>query len=269
VGDCRGQRDRTRPGGSDLTSVKPRLSHDEARRRLQEHHDRVIAGETEARRRMTRPEDNRLMVDPSFLFSEDAVMWLEDPAVLRGIVVPATFAEWLGDTRRTIDLAAFVSPEDRDQYWGRLDQLAEVLSDVAVFRDADRPLSTEALEVLSALRQADDTAARILAEEWTFLESNSWAVSKLRYPLDAFRDAGAVIVEYGRKFRDDLIEHVISHDDVPAVLTPAFLAKVAAKWVIVGGTHVGADALAGGLAGPLPGMAAEGAVAALLKAIDP
>jgi hypothetical protein len=211
------------------------------------------------------PDSDLLMADPSFLLSEDGIMWLEDDDAARGgIVVPATLKLALrGVPQGPAPLQRIIAPEDREFYDERSGRLAELLGDVEAFRWDSVALDGPAAEVLGSLLESDSLEARLHAEEWAFLESNSWAVSKLRNPLDAFRDAGAVIVEYGRKLRDEMITAVIPERDRPKVLTGALLSKAAAKWIIVGGAGVGGTAL--GAAGGLLGVAAFPVV----RAFDP
>lgn len=247
-----------------MSGLTPKLSNAEAIAKLRAHRAKVLAATQEVSANVSQSERKRLMLDPSFLFSADAVEWLlDDPDARDGIVVPAAFADWLDGARSNADVAVFVAQDDREAYWARLGELAEILQEVAVFHDDEATLSPEDDEVRRALIEGGDTAARILAEEWTFLQSQSWAVSKLRHPLDAFRDAGAGVVEFGRKFRDELISVVVPERGAPDVLTPKFVAKVAAKWVIVGGASAGGTFLGpvGAAAGLLP--------IPIVRAVDP
>jgi hypothetical protein len=247
----------------DQGRIKPTMSNQEALAKLRAHHATVRAAD-QAARTMSEPDRTRLMLDPSFLFSAEGVDWLTtEPTVRDGIVIPAAFAEWLSGDRRNAEIASFVSPDDRDEYWARLDDLAEVLQGALVFRDEQAVLSPQDEEVRRALLEGGDTAARILAQEWTFLQSQSWAVSKLRHPPDAFRDVGAGVLEFGRKLGAEVISTVVPQGRAPDVLTPGFLAKVAVKWVIVGGTAAG-----GTLLGPV-GAAAALVPVPIVRAVDP
>jgi hypothetical protein len=106
-------------------------------------------------------------------------------------------------------------------------------------------------------------------------------LSKVRHPLDSFREAGATTVEIGRRVGQQLIRRVIPREHVPDVLTPRLLAKVAAKWVVVGGATVGGGTLGGvtglviggpvgaTLGGKLGGFAAGAVSNAAVLGIDP
>jgi hypothetical protein len=75
-----------------------------------------------------------------------------------------------------------------------------------------------------------------------------------------------VIVEIGlqkgRKIGQNLIHQVIPRDHVPSVLTPGFVAKATAKWIVVGGAAAGGGTLAGiaasSFGGPIAGVVVGG-----------
>ena len=240
---------------------RSQLSRAEKIAKLREMHEQNIAKQRAMESSAQNP--TRLMLDPSFLFSADAVSWLrEDQGARDGIVIPAAFEDWLYGDARNADISFFVAPDDRDEYWARLGDLRDLLSGVAAFGQENVQLSDPDEAVRSALLELGGTPGRILADEWTFLESNSWAVSKLRRPLDAFSDAGSVIVQFGRKSRDNLMTLVVKKEDVPEVLTKKFLAQVSVKWLLLGGAAVGVALV--------PVAAPAGLLASpVLQAIDP
>jgi hypothetical protein len=157
---------------------------------------------------------------------------------------------------------------------------------VPTFSYRDVQLSPEHAEVLQSLLEAHElpglASNGIYADEWAFLQSQSSLISKLRNPLDAFRDAGSAIVEFGMDFGWKLVRHVIPAEHVPSVLTPAVVAKVGGKWTILGGAYIGGGTLGGmvgaGIGGPLGawfggkiggGLAEEAVRRAVVLAIDP
>lgn len=222
------------------------------------------------------------MVDPSLLLSREGIEWLgEDPAARSAIVIPAVFAEWLAGSR-DLDLRALIAPEDLQLVDEHRARLTDILADVAVFSYRDAvALGPASRSVLDALLSSEDPVGELRADEWAFLQSHSSLASKLRRPLDAFRDAGATIVEVGRKAARTLIEQVIPAEHIPAILTPQLLARVTIKWVIVAGSGVGGESLGavvgtlvGGppgalIASKLTGLAAEQLTTAAVLAIDP
>ena len=212
------------------------------------------------------PPDQQLMLDPSFLFSEDGVVWLEqERPELGGIVVSATFARWLSPLEP--EPPTFIDRDDWDDYADRRDRLFNALHDAPRFAygDVETALDSPSREVLEALLTLDlpRVHAEILADEWAFLQSHSWMIAKLQGPIDAFRDCGAAVVQYGRKVRDQMIEVVIPKGDAPPALTWSLAGKAGAKWIVVGGATVGGTTL--GPAGAVLGLATVPAV----RAFDP
>jgi hypothetical protein len=213
------------------------------------------------------PEPDLLMLDPSFLFSEDGVTWLrEEPRVrTEEIVISSALMGWLRSGDRVEDLMAFVAPEDLDGIDERRAALAELLEVSQTFSWEGVDLEGPDEEVLLALREGGDLAAAALADEWAFLQSHSWALSKLHLPLDAFRDAGAAVLEYGRRLREELVNVVIPQKEAPPALTRRLLAKASAKWLIVGGAGAG-----GALLGPVgAGIVGSGVAVPIVRAFDP
>jgi hypothetical protein len=225
------------------------------------------------------------MVDPSILFSEAGIAWLQDDGTARdGIVVAATVMRWL---RGEIDLnrRGFVAPEDLEMIDQRREQLLSVLDGVSSFSYEGADLSPEHDAVLRNLLEVPGQppfASRgIYADEWAFLQSQSSLIAKLRNPVDAFRDAGSAVVEFGREVGQQLIRKVIKPEHVPRVLTPKLIAKVTAKWIVVGGAAVGGGTLGGiigtviggpiggAYGGKVGGFAATSFTGAAILAIDP
>jgi hypothetical protein len=206
------------------------------------------------------------MLDPSFLFSEDGVTWLEqERPELESIVVSAALAGWLSPLEP--EPPTFIDRNDWDDYADRRDRLVNALRDAPRFAysDVESTLDPASREVLNALRTLDlpDVHADILADEWAFLQSHSWMIAKLQGPIDAFRDCGAAVVQFGRKLRDQMIEVVIPEGLAPPALTLPLVGKAGAKWIVVGGATAGGTLL--GPAGALLGLAAVPVV----RAFDP
>ncbi len=197
----------------------------------------------------------RLMLDPSFLFSEDGVDWLEqDQPELASIVVSAAFARWLSPFEP--EPTSFIDGDDWNDYPQRRDRLYNVLNNAPRFRysDVEASLNPPSREVLTAILTLDlpSLEAEVLADEWAFLQSQSWLVAKLQRPIDVFRDSGAAVIQFGRKLRGQMIETVIPKEDTPPALTTSLVAKAGAKWIVVGGATGGGTLLGG--AGALLGL---------------
>jgi hypothetical protein len=197
--------------------------------------------------------NGRLMVDPSFLLAEDGLVWLEEEADGVQIVVPATIVAWLRG-EFDLDPAVVLASEDVDGFLDRRERALALVERVDAFGQRQSPpLSPPPLEEVRRTLLAGESSVRELrAEEWVFLQTNSVIVSKLRHPVESFRDAGAVILEYGRKAGHRLLTQVIPEDHLPAHVTGGLLAKAAGKWILVGGAQAGGGTL-GGLLGTAVG----------------
>jgi len=156
---------------------------------------------------MAHGQSKPVMLDPSFLFSRSGFEWIEDPHMRGNFVVPRSVGLWL---RGEIDWSGedLVAPDDRDQFSDRRDWMAERLEGIPSFSTGDAKLPRVAQLILDDLI-LDDRAGLLRAEEWAFLLSHSVLLSKLRHPVEAFRDAGATVIEVGRKVGLKLLEEVI------------------------------------------------------------
>lgn len=224
-------------------------------------------------------EPERLMADPSFLLSEEGLAMANSTAEAgRALIVPATFDSWLQEGRR-IEPEGLVAPEDFEASDERFAQLQALSADGVLrpFSHREADLQEGSNEVLAGILELGDPLSVLWADEWAFLQSNSWLVSKLRHGLDAFGRAGAFVIELGRDARQQLLEQVLPKGKIPEELTPKVLASAAAKWVVLGGASSGTGALIGLAIGgplgfvavPLAGAGAKAIASKLLIAADP
>jgi hypothetical protein len=215
----------------------------------------------------TMPASDLLMLDPSFLFSEGGISWLQEQSHVRQeeIVVSSAFVRWLRSGEPVEDVIDLVDSDDRDEVDERRAALFQLLRSSPTFDSEGVELAREDEEVFLVLRESGGVVAEILADEWAFLQSHSWALSKMHLPLDRFRDAGAAVLEYGRRLREEMVSVVIPQKGAPPAVTRALLAKASAKWLIVGGAGAG-----GALLGPVgAGILGSGVVVPVVRAFDP
>jgi hypothetical protein len=226
-------------------------------------------------------EPARVMLDPSFLFASDGLTWLaEQPGARDSAVVPATLSAWLrGEV--DIDPAAVLADDDLEAYGQQRDRLIGVLDGLPTFSHEEVGLPDALDQVRFGLLDLDAAVGQMRADEWAFLQSSSTLMSKVRHPLEAFRDAGAVIVEVGRRAGRQLLSRVIPKEHLPAALDAGVLARAAGKWIVLGGATIGGGTLGGlagtAIAGPAGawvggkagGFAAGAAANAVVLAIDP
>jgi len=234
-----------------------------ARARIEALHAERTSAEGEVREV---PEPDLLLLDPSFLFSEEGIAWLREGHGREGeIIVSASLDHWLRSGGATEEVFPLVSPYDHGGIEERRAGLFQLLRASPVFDSERVDLPREDEEVLLALREPGGLAAEVLADEWAFLQSHSWALSKIHYPLDKFRDAGAAVLEYGRRLREEMVDVVIPGKAAPPAVTRALLAKAAAKWLIVGGAGAG-----GALLGPIgASIVGSGVAVPVVRAFDP
>lgn len=209
---------------------------------------------------MPRPSKSRatdLMADPSLLLTEAGLTWVQDPAVRRRIVIPATFARWLtGETE--LDPTFLAAPADIQAVPDRRGQIAEYLGDFRVFPYRAARLTVDShVAVLRTLLGGEIPLGELRADEWAYLQSNSVLGSFTRAALDAFRDAGSVILEMGREAGWFLVEEVIPKEHLAEYTTRQAVATGAIKWVVIGGAHAG-----GGTVGGVVGTAVGGPIGA-------
>jgi hypothetical protein len=212
-----------------------------------------------------------MLLDPSFVMSRPGFQWLASGGGWGEVILPLTFRRWL-EGEIDLDIAAVVAPHDRRAIDYRRKELLGITTGMGVFSSSEVDLRGGSRDVLGALLGIGGLNAELLADEWAFLQSQSWMTSKLRRPYEAFRDAGATIIEVGAKVGDRLITSVIPANKVPPVLTAKFRAIAAAKWIGVGGVTVGASVLGGalGIAGAAGGAyAGEKLASAVVGLIDP
>jgi hypothetical protein len=201
----------------------------------------------------------RLMLDPSILFWDRAIDWLEGHAAERTeLVVSSTFYGYLTGGFQPNVFAQYVPPEERDALSNRWGRVAPLIANLQRFSFDSVRLPSELLNDVSGALVAGNSPQ--FADEWAYLHSQSIMVARLRNPLDAFRSAGAAIVEYGSKLRDQAIQLVVPSGNVTA---RQFITQVVPKWIVVGGATAG-----GSMLGPGGALMGLGSVP-VVRAFDP
>lgn len=194
---------------------------------------------------MNEPTAERLLVDPSLLLSLPGRAWLQqDDSARKTIVVSAAFSESLTGPRDRLSYPLLPSADLADLL-ARREFLRSLLEGVVTFSHRDADLAEDQATVRDNLLEINDPDAEVFADEWAYLQTHSWFISTLHRPLDAFRQAGAAICEFGERVRDQLIQNVIPRESIPEVIDPPFLARVGAKWLVLGSAPLVGMALAG------------------------
>jgi len=212
-----------------------------------------------------RENGTRLMVDPSVLGSATGLEWFLTVRDIGDLVVPATFVtatqEGLGSRARSFfGLKTLEQPE----YQRAWDSATARLASVASFETRQGPLSDEAEEIReSLLRSLNYPLGQILAEEWTFLNTQSWIGSRLLRPFSTFFRHGASFVQVGwRRIAARTLK--LPREITNQPLTGIQHTRAVFKWVAAGG----ADALILMGIPPTP-VSALGILANLFVLLDP
>lgn len=206
----------------------------------------------------------RIMVDPSFLLSQEGFSWLqEDPAIANSLVISQALSDWIAGEAHDFDPSRLLAPEDVEVFQQLRPQMVDLTQNLASFSHRDVKLSPSAEEIREILVGQDQEipGSLIWADEWAFLQAHSLLFSKLRHPLEAFRDAGAYILEVGRRHAHEMLERVIPKEHLPDEITSELWARGVIKWVVVGGAGIGGGTL-GGIAGVAIGGPVGGVIAA-------
>jgi hypothetical protein len=151
------------------------------------------------------PDENevsRVILDPSVLFTDEALGWMEDRELRSSLVVSEALWQRLQDPEGVEQFLPFA---DDDQERITLVRDALQSNEIARF-SLEEALSTGVLpeggrEICEALLRSEEELADVLADEWAFLASQSLAIiaERMRHSLDAFIRAGAEVIERGRE----------------------------------------------------------------------
>ncbi len=114
--------------------------------------------------------------------------WLEEDGDARArIVISAAFRQALPTASVDFFYPFLQDYEALEALQPRRRRLLALLEGVDSFSSSAVTLPQQDAEVLGRLIE---TNQMVFADEWTFLQSQSWMASELRSALDAFRDAG-------------------------------------------------------------------------------
>jgi hypothetical protein len=192
------------------------------------------------------------MIDPSILISWRGLKWLEsDRAGREAVVIPAAFFNLLFNPTES----RFLPPLEPSAGEITLPRLRSALEGAQLFegRDVELPDSVDAVrQALLSLRGYD---YRIFADEWAYLHSQSWMIARTERALRAFRRAGAGVLQFGRRLRNEFVDVVIPRQTGPRIISRQFLTIVGAKWLVVAGAAAAGGAL-GGIGGGVVGLPA-------------
>ena len=181
---------------------------------------------------------SRIVLDPSFLFTEDAISWLDDPNARPSLVISESLRAAVDEA----NLDFLAEPYGLDLQAIDLPYFQAVLVGIDTFsaRDADLP-SGEAWELLSRLTEGDAPTTALIADEYAFIASQSLGavINEYGFTLRQWEAAGVTLYRVNRanmlaglgRFRNRLPPRLLS---VTKAISN-FPRGRAAKFVIAGG----------------------------------
>jgi hypothetical protein len=181
----------------------------------------------------------RVILDPSILFTEEALAWILDRDLAPWLVISEALWRRLEDPEAGGQFLPWAHPNSED-----IARTREALAsrEIARFSYQDAPgVPDGARGICEALLQGDGPLGDVLADEWAFLTSQSLAViaEQTRESLDAFRRAGGHVFEVSstrmklglwalrRKLPPGLLKVMKTIGGFPRGRLP--------KWVVAGG----------------------------------
>jgi hypothetical protein len=179
-----------------------------------------------------------VILDTSVLFTEEVLDWLSDPELSRALVVSDALWQRLEDPEAAERFAPYAHPTP-DQ----ITKVREALVGNEITRFSYRDvteLPPGASQICDVLLSSDEPLGDVLADEWAFLTSQSIAViaEQTRDALDAFRRAGAEVLEVSRSQMEQGLKAVRSRIPKPLLKVMKFIGRFpwrTPKWLVVGG----------------------------------
>ena len=181
---------------------------------------------------------SKVILDPSVLFNEETLGWLEDAELRPVLVVSEALWRRLEEPEGSEELLRYAEGDPE-----RIVAAREALAINGIARFSfEQVLGSEELpagarEICETLLQSEEELADVLADEWAFLTSQSLAIvaERARNSLKAFARAGATVVDVGRVEMEGALDAV--RDKLPPRLLEVmkYADKDIVKLVVVGG----------------------------------
>ena len=183
-----------------------------------------------------------VLLDPSLLLDRKSFEWtlklLRLRATWNGIVffVPARLLEVMDDTRSAVQLSRFFAVRSEPTPVGELARGVEERG-LSLFRGESFPpfLSDEPPSISLRVPVRSRVLAEVLLDEWAFLQSRSWIVSRTKKTFTKFVKAGSVALEVGQRCLDAAVRKTLKTSNSNELITTAQRLRALAKWLAVGG----------------------------------
>lgn len=185
----------------------------------------------------------QLMLDPSLFVSRRGIGAIESAwrlGELENVALPASFAFALREGSISERALRFFGA--RADLPDLLPMSKSLASEMRLREYEPKPENLKGLllhERLGAIAK-DTLVFEVLAQEWQFLNSESWIASRIKKPFSAFVRAGGVAIEWGRRAFDRSAAKVlkIPPREMPRALASRQRLRAVSKWIAVGGPVV-------------------------------
>ena len=181
-------------------------------------------------------------MDASILVSDRGVRWLErlSGSEADSFITSAAFRRLLGRPGQLYGMFQASRPQfggiSQDEFIQRMRGLEREIDRLPAFDHTGALLDdARAIAVMQELLNLGPIG-EVWADEWAFLNSHSWLVSRSRAVIEAFRDAGAGVIEFRQKALLALLQmSQAGGGPLPPGLSPHLTKRIAAKWIVAGG----------------------------------
>jgi hypothetical protein len=190
------------------------------------------------------PEPSRVFLDPSIVFSDEALEWIANPELRPWLAVSGALMRRLEDPPSGEAFLPYAEPDPE-----RIVQVREALreSEVMVYSVeqalAEGKLSEEARVICDRLAGGDEPLGDVLADEWAFLTTQSLAViwERAKHSLQAFVRAGGEVIEVAADKMRAALDEVREHIPAPVLNAMKQVDPAAdrVKWLVYGGEIAG------------------------------
>jgi hypothetical protein len=195
-----------------------------------------------------RPQQSRVILDPSVIFTDEALAWLADPEFQPWLAVSRALVLRLRDSAAGGQFLPYANPGPE-----QIERLQDILtrSDIQVFsfyEEIERgAIPPGAQRICETLLREDHPLGDVLADEWAFITSQSLAVIRrwARHSVDAVHSAGAAVIEISDEVMQGALQEIRDH------LPPTLLEKMKqvdpieeqVPWWLLAGGGIGAALL--------------------------
>jgi hypothetical protein len=137
----------------------------------------------------------QVILDPSALFTEEALEWLGDGELRRDLIISAGLAERLAGPNAARELSEFLVHLSNQEEM--VERVRTAIVGIGTFSRTFAPdIPPEAARIATTLIANNRRLGDILADEWIYLVTQSWGIfGSIGMAITRLRDAGARVIE--------------------------------------------------------------------------